>query len=143
MTVDGSRRGEHAMLVVAVVLIAIAACVLMATAAGDGRIADASLDLGWLWLNVAFGACETFPLRVERRQGEHFDAEHERYESGAVHHDAAAQQAGAQQHSRLVGCLCGEDESPGKAAADNHELREQRKTVDADFFGQQIDVVPL
>jgi diguanylate cyclase (GGDEF)-like protein len=72
VTVDGSRRGENAMLVVAVVLIAIAACVLMATAAGDGRIADASLDLGWLWLIVAFGACEAFALRVERRQGEQY-----------------------------------------------------------------------
>ena len=43
-----------------------------------------------------------------------------------------------QEHSSIpdlyVACA-GEDESPCKAAADNHELRQQRKTVDADFFG--------
>jgi hypothetical protein len=72
VTVDGSRRGENAMIVVAVVLTAVAVAVLMATAAGDGRIANASLDLGWLWLVVAFAACEAFALRVERRQGEQY-----------------------------------------------------------------------
>ncbi len=72
MTVDGSRRGEKAMVMVAAALTAIAVAVLIATAAGDGRIADASLDLGWLWLVVAFGACEAFALRVERRQGEQY-----------------------------------------------------------------------
>ena len=55
MTVDGSRRGENAMVLVAVVLTAIAGGVLMATAAGDGRIADAPLELGWLWLVVKDG----------------------------------------------------------------------------------------
>ncbi|MGH2475038.1 MAG: hypothetical protein ACRDIL_07215, partial [Candidatus Limnocylindrales bacterium] len=72
MTVDGSRRGENAMVVVAVALSAIATVVLMVTAAGDGTIADSPLDLGWLWLFIAFGACEVFALRVERRQGEQY-----------------------------------------------------------------------
>jgi diguanylate cyclase (GGDEF)-like protein len=72
VTVEGSRRGENAMVVVGVALSAIATVVLMVTAAGDGTIADSPLDLGWLWLFIAFGACEVFALRVERRQGEQY-----------------------------------------------------------------------
>jgi diguanylate cyclase (GGDEF)-like protein len=72
VTVDGSRRGENAMVVVGVALSAIATLVLAVTAAGDDTIAHSPLDLGWLWLFIAFGACELFALRVERRQGEQY-----------------------------------------------------------------------
>jgi diguanylate cyclase (GGDEF)-like protein len=72
VSVDGARRGEVALLAVAGAIAAIAAAILIFTEAGDGRIADAPLDLGWLWLVVAFGACEAFALRVERRQGEQY-----------------------------------------------------------------------
>ncbi|HYZ98902.1 MAG TPA: GGDEF domain-containing protein [Acidimicrobiales bacterium] len=72
MSVDGERHGEAAMLAVAAGLGAVATGVLVLALGGAGRIANTPVDVPWLWLVVAFGACEAFGLRVERRQGEQY-----------------------------------------------------------------------